>query len=522
MFIEKIDAWSQRCPHRIAHRHRDSATTYETLKTHSDALCLWIEEQSRGIGRTPVVVYGHKQAVMLAAFLACGKAGLPYVPVDGSVPAGRLRQIIDSSGARIVLTAAPLPEALGKTTLQGSLAPAPPCYAAHLGQVPPAAWALRPEDVCYIIYTSGSTGVPKGVQITRRSLESFLDWVGGLYRPLEAAEVFLNQAPFSFDLSVMDLYMSLVSGGTLWSVDRDQAASPAALFDSLGESRVTFWVSTPSFAAMCLADPGFNSGLLPDLKYFLFCGEVLAHDTAARLKSRFPGARVENMYGPTEACVAVTSLTVTAAVLNDYNPLPVGRPKPDCRVLVCRPEELNRLMADGTPPGPPEPLPEGEPGEIVIAGPSVSAGYLNNPGQTRKSFFAWADGGRTWPAYRTGDAGFWRDGLLFFQGRFDFQLKLHGYRIEPGDIEEHLRRVDWVGNAVVLGVEQNGRVAYLKAFVTTPGPVDNQFEARLKLRNSLLEKLPGYMIPRSFAFLERLPMTPNGKVDRRRLLEESR
>jgi D-alanine--poly(phosphoribitol) ligase subunit 1 len=316
--------------------------------------------------------------------------------------------------------------------------------------------------------------------------------------------------------------MSLAGGGTLWSVDREQAANLKELFASLGESRLTFWVSTPSFAEMCLADRGFYAGLLPEVKYFLFCGEVLTNDTAARLKSRFPQARVENMYGPTEACVAVTSLTVTADILAECNPLPVGKPKPDCRIIVCRPEELDSFMREESPPAPPEPVQDGQRGEIVIAGPSVSIGYLNNPGQSGKAFFTWESGGRVWRAYRTGDAGFWRGGHLFYQGRLDFQLKLYGYRIEPGDIEEHLRRVDGVENAVVLGVVPNGRVAFLKAFVTTNEPVADEFEARLKLRKSLQQKLPGYMIPRSFAFLDRMPVTPNGKVDRRGLLEAPR
>jgi len=528
MLIETIDSWSHRCPRRIAHRYRDSAMTYETLRAHSDALCLWLHEQARthAVPRgTPVVVYGHKESGMLTGFLACAKAGHPYIPVDVSVPGERLARIIASSGAWMLLSPATLPDTgAAGVRCRARISPDAPCYASRLGETPPEDWRLKAGDICYVIYTSGSTGVPKGVQIALRSLESFLNWVTGLFRPREAAEVFLNQAPFSFDLSVMDVYMSLASGGTLWSIDREHAANPGELFLSLGRSRTTFWVSTPSFAEMCLADRAFNAALLPEVKYFLFCGEVLATDTAARLKSRFPAARVVNMYGPTEATVAVTSVTVTPGLLADGKPLPVGKPKPDSRIMVCRPEQLTRLIGEqrGRLAAPPPALPDGGRGEIVIAGPSVSTGYLNNPEQTEKAFFAWEEDGRVWPAYRTGDAGYLANGLLFYQGRLDLQIKLHGYRIEPGEIEENLRQVGWVENAVVVGVEQGGRVAYLKAFVTTNEPVADPFGARRKLRESLRPRLPEYMLPRSFVFIDRMPMTPNGKVDRRRLLEEYR
>lgn len=525
MLIAKIDGWSERCPDRIAHQYRDIRMTYQTLRTHSDALCLWLHEQVVAGGippKSPVIVYGHKRPGMITSFLACSKAGHPYVPVDVSVPPERLRQIIESSGSRLLLATETVPDTLDSSLLRcvKDVSPDSPCYATCLGQVPPQDWQLQADDVFYIIYTSGSTGAPKGVQITLRSLESFLNWVNNLYTPRERVEVFLNQAPFSFDLSVMDLYMSLLSGATLHSIDREQAANLRELFISLGESKVTYWVSTPSFAEMCLADRGFNAVLLPAVKYFLFCGEVLTNDTAARLKNRFPGTRVENTYGPTEATVCVTNITVTTDLLEVYDPLPVGVAKPDCRLIVCRPEKLDQVVVEGTGPlsGPPESVPDGERGEIVIAEPSVSTGYLNDPGQTQRSFFAWEEDGRVWRAYRTGDGGFWRNGLLFYQGRLDFQVKLHGYRIELGDIEENLRQVPGVENAVVLGVEQNGRIAYLKAFVTTGEPVTDEFAARLELRQSLEQRLPGYMVPRSFAFIDRMPVTPNGKIDRRRLL----
>lgn len=597
MLREIIDQWAVECPTRIAHQHREQALTYAELKQYSDALAVWIHEENlaetqetqetKGTKGTqesleahsPIIVYGHKENEMLIAFLACIKSGHPYVPVDGSVPLERVRQIIKASGAQLILSPQEVPEGLreegvflleklsisdlqsisgfmsqgeslkAREILQVPHAPYDPHavqsrqggtqtpefpWEKYLGRVPAPEWQVGPEDVYYIIYTSGSTGTPKGVQITLEALESYLNWVNTAYEPSMKKEVFLNQAPFSFDLSVMDLYMSLSTGGTLWSIDKAEIANLREAFQSFSCSGVTIWVSTPSFAELCLMDKSFNATLLPELKHFLFCGEVLLHDTAAKLIERFPGAKVENLYGPTEATVAVTTVTVTPRILAAYNPLPVGLAKPDAQVLICDSEALDQAIQEAISlnrqdslrqdvqtvlRGAPQSLPEGERGEIVIAGPNVSIGYLNNPEQTRKAFFSWQDeAGIIWRAYRTGDAGALKGGQLFFYGRLDFQVKLHGYRIELGDIEENLRKLPEVENAVVLPIEKGGKVEYLQAFITTLEIVTEEFKTSQALKEALRINLPDYMVPRRFTFVQAMPMTPNGKVDRRALL----
>lgn len=548
MLIERMDQWASECPDRIAHQYRDQALRYSELKTHSDALALWIHEELTGVEsahcsapnsasnsalsgaqRSPILVYGHKENEMLVAFLACVKAGHPYIPIDSSVPIERVRQIIEASGSPLLLSPQSVSESLKLSGLKILENIGAKDWTSYIGQTPDREWQIREDEVYYIIFTSGSTGIPKGVQITLKALESFLNWVNPTYGPEKRQEVFLNQAPFSFDLSVMDLYMSLSTGGTLWSIDKEEIANPRELFQTFARSGITFWVSTPSFAELCLMDKSFNETLLPDVKRFLFCGEVLTPDTASKLLERFPRARVENLYGPTEATVAVTTVTVTPEVLEQYNPLPVGRSKPDARILICNSEILDQELAESPKSQtgaddlpllfyPPQALPEGERGEIVIAGPNVSVGYLNRPEQTCKAFFTWRDSsGEVWQAYRTGDAGILEKGMLFFFGRLDFQVKLHGYRIELGDIEENLRKVSGVENAVVLPVERRGKVDYLHAYLTTSETVHEEFQASQKLREELLKTLPDYMIPRRFTFLEAMPMTPNGKVDRRAL-----
>ncbi|KLU61640.1 D-alanine--poly(phosphoribitol) ligase subunit 1 [Peptococcaceae bacterium CEB3] len=580
MLLQQIEHWAEQTPHHLAHKHREQSLTYAELKASSDALAVWLREKAAPDSQKPlpIVVYGHKESEMPVLFLASVKAGYPYIPVDVSVPPERLRKILETSQAAAVLSPRALPETVKKSGLLWqehihldnirSLAPR--------GTRPKPEWLIGPDDVWYIIFTSGSTGEPKGVQITRRALETFVDWVNRQYCPRPEEEVFLNQAPFSFDLSVMDLYMSLSSGGTLWSVDQEQITNAKELFRSLREAHLSYWVSTPSFAEMCLLDPGFTQALLPSLRYFLFCGEVLPNDVASHLLARFPRARVINLYGPTECTVAVSGVNIDADTARNPEPLPVGENSPDCRIYICDPEELDRITSgtDRRPLGtgvPAHPLPQGEKGEIVIVGPNVSIGYLNRPELTRQAFFEWTEEGCTQRAYRTGDIGCRRHGRLFYLGRRDFQVKLHGYRIELGEIEEQLRKLPGIENAVVLPVERRGKNAALQAFIKLgadstvpklgadstvpklgadstvlsaakpsnlhltleagprgatephrtaeePGGPNHTLSLGLNLREQLSRVLPAYMLPQRYVFIQNIPLTANGKVDRRALL----
>lgn len=361
---------------------------------------------------------------------------------------------------------------------------------------------MRGGDPYYIIFTSGSTGEPKGVVITLDCLTAFVEWMIGEQRFAEKAETFLNQAPFSFDLSVMDLYLSLATGGTLFSITREAIANPKVLYQAFPRSEITTWVSTPSFAQMCLAERSFSEAMLPRVRRFLFCGETLANETAAQLLDRFPAAEVWNTYGPTEATVATTSIRVDREVLARHNPLPVGYIMPGVRIFIA---------GENTAP-----KPDGERGEIIIAGPNVSIGYLGRPDLNAKAFFV-TDGLR---AYRTGDWGRIRDGLLFFEGRMDSQIKLHGYRIELGDIESHVRALPQIADAVVLVVAKNGVPDSIGSFVVLrERGAGSDFQISLEIKKQLGERLPNYMVPRKFWFLEAFPMTANGKADRRKLAE---
>jgi len=482
--IARIDRWGLRTPDRVAHRSGDRTLTYGELLRRSNGLAaaltgLLPDDQS------PIVVHGHKEPEMLIGFLGAVKAGHPYVPVDLGTPVQRLDRIVALSGARMTLNAQRI---------------------AALSEDPsaPPQRDYRADDPHYVLFTSGSTGEPKGVLITLGCLTHFLEWMLWEQDLREGAEVFLNQVIYAFDVSVMDSYTSLVTGGTIVSLTSDMIANPRYLYQTLRASGVTIWVSTPTFAQMCLAERSFGREMLPSLRRFLFCGETLPPAVAAQLLDRFPDAEVWNTYGPTEATVATTSIRIDREVLARYSPLPIGYPMRGSQVLVMD-EALQRV-------------PDGEAGEIIIAGANVSPGYLGRPDLTERAFFL-LNGER---AYRTGDRGHVRDGMVFYDGRGDRQIKLHGYRIELGDIEAHLCALPGVRDAVVLPVMKEDRPESLEAVAILSDRPAGLSDAEMgrRLRNQLGERLPAHMLPRRISLVEAFPMTPNGKVDRGRLSKE--
>jgi D-alanine--poly(phosphoribitol) ligase subunit 1 len=481
--LERIDAWARRRPDRLAFRSTAGQLTYAELIQRSAATAAFIWHELHHDG-SPVVVYGHKEPEMLVAFLGSAQAGHPYVPLDCSLPRHRVEQVIATCGARLILTVADIRHAVGL----------------KLVSAPPDA-RVQSDDPFYVMFTSGSTGEPKGVTITLRNLTSFLEWMRAEQAFRRGAEVFLNQAPFSFDLSVMDTYLSLSAGGTLVSVSAREIETPRVLYEFLQSAQLTTWVSTPSFARLCVAERAFGAGMLPSLRRFLFCGETLPHDLAARLLDRFPSAEVWNTYGPTEATVATTSVRIDRALLSRYAILPVGIPRPGSRIVLAGVEGEHAGLDAGR-------------GEIVIAGANVSPGYLHQPELTTRRFFD-LDGMR---AYRTGDLGHFHDGLLFFDGRLDDQIKLNGYRIEIGDVESNLRSLAGVRDAIVLPLNRADRVEALAAFVLieTHGS-ETDFQVGVRVRSALAERLPAYMLPRFVQPVQAWPLTPNGKVDRRAL-----
>ncbi len=477
--LERIKRRATDAADAIAHISGNRSLTYGELLERSSALACDLES-NLGDDRSPIAVLGHREPEMLIAFIGIVISGRSYIPLDTALPKQRIQNILSAAGVRLCLTPADI---VSRARSEKSL----------------PLREISAEDPFYIIFTSGSTGEPKGVVISHACLGHFVSWMLS-EQQFAPQEVFLNQAPFSFDLSVMDTYCSLASAGTLFSISRDMVANPKALYDALGRSGITTWVSTPSFVQMCLVERTFAAKMLPHLRRFLFCGETLPVEAASRLLERFPDAQVWNTYGPTEATVATTSVRITSDLLKRYPSLPVGRPMKGTEVFV----------VDGRG----DAVPDGVAGEIIIAGPNVGLGYLSRPDLTRGVFFEHC-GLR---AYRTGDRGRMRDKLLFFEGRVDDQVKLNGYRIELGDLENNFRQIPVVRDVAVVPIAKNGVTRALTAFVITNTPsTGSEIELSATLRTLLAERLPAYMLPRRIVFVDAFPLTSNGKVDRSKL-----
>lgn len=504
--IETIDGHAIANQCNIAHVNEDGIMTYKELIEKSNALALYIINKY-GTDNTPIGVYGHKQHEMLICFLACVKSGHAYIPIDSSFPFERVKDIIDSSGTKLVFNIANKEIDILNTTVEG-LAQVNNAINKNLGKELNKQYRIKSEDTFYMIYTSGSTGKPKGVQITLSCLESFVSWGIELCSGnLDNNTVFMNQAPFSFDLSVMDLYISLASSSTLFSIDKTMISNLKLLFDNFKTSKISIWVSTPSFAEMCLADSSFNEKLLPNLRLFLFCGETLPNSCVSKLQDRFKNSKIINTYGPTEATVAVTSIEITKDINCTVSPLPVGKAKSDCKIII--------VDDNGNE------LPENEKGEITIIGDSVSIGYYKNNEMTNKVFSTYLIDGLKRRCYRTGDEGYLKDGMLYYCGRIDFQIKLNGYRIELEDIENNFRKVDFIKNAVIIPINKDGKIQYLaSAIVLNKQIEEKEFKIVMKIKNELKKLLPEYMIPRKIVIKDSLPMTTNGKVNRKMLMEE--
>lgn len=500
--LDKLRKYSSQIPEQPAVVSEEAVLNYRQLFLYSDTLASYLIE-SYGDTKEPVVVYGHKNAYMIVCFLACVKAGRAYCPVDVSVPWERTASIIESVNPPVLL----VPE---QTEMKETQAPVlnlekiKEICMGHKEMVTDERY-VRGDDTFYIIFTSGSSGTPKGVKISSDCLNHFLDWAVDLGIPADekAGKSFLNQAPFSFDLSVMDLYTCLACGGTLYTMSKEVQGDYQRMFELMRRSNVNVWVSTPSFADLCLADRQFSAKILPELSVFLFCGETLTNRTALLLKERFPDAAVMNTYGPTESTVALTGIEVDEELARTKVPLPVGKVKPGSVIEIWDGEGKCRK--------------DGEQGEIVLLGDTVSTGYYQKEELTRKAFFLSAHEEGTLRGYHTGDAGYLENGMLYYCGRMDRQIKLHGYRIELDDIEQNILKADDIKGAVVTVNERDGKITGLTAHVVSRREILNSREEARKLREKLKRYLPDYMIPKKICFLDVIPMTANGKADRKLL-----
>lgn len=646
--LERIDYFANNTPNKIAFKSVCGEITYSQLWEAAKKLSKLIQNlQAEGKlkPKAPIAVYGHKEPQMLVAFAGCALARHPYCPLDRSMPETRIDDILrtintpfwikcEEAEARILeLNVSNLGESdeyqaeyqvdkenqtddkyqvYKKNEVYDEYQADKEYEAGEAHEIDSSEInEIEPSDVAYIIFTSGSTGKPKGVEVTRENLGNFLEWMTGAGSSIDDKEgkVFLNQAPYSFDLSVMDTYTALVCGGTIASLDKGTMATPADTMEFLKNQQVNYWVSTPSFADMILAEKTFNAQNYPDIKVFFFCGERLTKTTANKLIEAFPNAKVINTYGPTESTVAISSVEICSEHIDSQDELPVGVVKFGTKVFIHREGDTiqdllnenivnekiyNQKVEEGLKPKDvlasqevdegfkgkdalasqevdeglkqkdalaSQEMEEGfkqndalasqeveeglkpkdafasqelekgfigkdtmvtqepEIGEILIEGNTVAKGYFKMPEKTAIAFeVVKMKNGQLRRLYHTGDLGYFKNGMLYCVGRTDLQVKVHGYRMELGDIEANILLKEEVEAVCVVPKRKDGKIRSLVAYVVSPSACGT-FEDAKSIKQHLRGLLPEYMIPKKIKFIDRLPMTSNGKVNRKALEE---
>ncbi|MEG1256092.1 D-alanine--poly(phosphoribitol) ligase subunit DltA [Clostridium sp.] len=477
--------------------------TYEELDKQSDALAAYLLEKC-GDDRTPIVIHGNKDNLILVLMMASLKSGRAYIPLDVTFPVERVRQVIEEVNAKVIINFTE--EQLGVEGVYNKAEVSSVIDKYHGQSVSSDRWVKEDENA-YILFTSGSTGKPKGVQISSNNLHSFISWFEKYLELDEVDDVIMNQVSYSFDVSVMPIYLGLIHGKTLFSLSKNTLEDFKTLFKALNDSKIKTWISTPALAEMCIKDSTFNKELMPSLETFFFAGEVLSKKLISELMDRFPDVRMINGYGPTEGTVLLSAIDVTREMLNDTREIPIGHPMTGAVLKI--------VDAEG------KELQKGEKGELIAIGNSISKGYFNNEEMTNKVFFKENIDGTVMRGYRTGDIGYFEDEVIYYCGRKDFQIKLNGFRIELEDIENNLRRVESVNNCVVFPAYREGKISHLASFVTL-----NEDNGLSSLKNSIIIKnelkkyIPSYMIPRNIKVLKEFPININGKIDRKKLMEE--
>jgi amino acid adenylation domain-containing protein len=480
-----VEAQVQRSPDAAALAFEGQVLTYRELNRRANRLAHHL--RALGVGpETLVGVCVERSPEMVVAVLATLKAGGAYVPLDPTYPPDRLAFILEDTRLSVLLT-------------QERLAQALPAHAARVVLLDPgsADWGGAPvhnpaplggpERLAYVLYTSGSTGQPKGVQISHRAVVNFL-WSMRRRPGLCARDTLLAVTTLAFDISVLELFLPLVTGARVVVAARATAADGARLAEELGRSGATVMQATPATWRMLL-EAGWRGS--PGLK-ILCGGEALSRPLADRLLER--SAELWNLYGPTETTVWSTVQAVTAGAGH----IPLGRPIANTRLHVLGPDL--------------RPVPIGVAGEMYIGGDGLARGYLHRPELTAERFLPdpFADD----PAarlYRTGDlVRVLPDGTIEFLGRIDHQVKIRGHRVEPGEVESALGAHPAVAAAAVAAHADGDDMRLVAYLVARPGPAPSVGQ----LRDFLKGKLPAYMVPAAFVRLDALPLTPNGKVDR--------
>ncbi|HEV2146540.1 MAG TPA: amino acid adenylation domain-containing protein [Longimicrobiaceae bacterium] len=484
----RFAAQAARTPDAVAVEYGPERITYVELDERAGRLA----GRLRAVGVGPEVRVGvcmERSPDLVISLLAVLRAGGAYVPLDPCYPADRLAHMLADSSAAVLLTrsrlADRLPAGVALVVIDGVESPA-----GEDASTP--ATSVGMESLAYVIYTSGSTGLPKGVGVPHGALVNHMAWMQRVF-PLEASDRILQKTSHSFDASVWEFWAPLLAGATLVLAGAEGHRDPVQLLRTVETQGITILQLVPSFLRTVLDEAGLRRRT--SLRR-LFCGGEALPVELARRAHRVLGAEVVNLYGPTEVCIDATSAVHRGPEAGST--VPIGQAVDNVRAYVL----------DGRG----DPVPVGVPGELYLGGAQLARGYLGRPEGTAERFVPDPFGG--WPGarlYRSGDRVRWlAPGMLEYLGRLDEQVKVRGYRVEPGEVEALLRRLDGVRSCAVVVREGEPGERCLVAYVVGTMDVGG-------LRARLRQALPEHMIPGAIVELDSLPLTPNGKLDRRAL-----
>ena len=491
---ELIEAQVEQTPDAEAVRFGNRSLSYRELNARANQVANYLLK--RGVGRDVLVgVCAERSIEMVVSLLASLKAGGAYLPVDPEYPTERLRVILEEANPPVVLTQSHLLNLIPATGADYL------CLDSHWEEVGGESTSnlgveVGGKDVAYAIFTSGSTGKPKGVLNTHEGIVNRLLWMQDAYL-LQQGDRVLQKTPFSFDVSVWEFFWPLLTGATLVVAGPGGHRDPTYLVKLIQQERITTMHFVPSMLQTFLEAHGVEG--CKSLKKVFCSGEALPYEVQQRFFERLQ-AELHNLYGPTEAAVDVTYW----ACKKDYSNriVPIGRPIANTQIVIL----------DGSG----QPVPIGVAGELHIGGVNLARGYLHQPDLTAEKFVPnpFAELG-TDRLYRTGDlARFLPDGNVEYLGRTDNQVKIRGYRIELGEIEAALEEQPEIKQAVVIAREDRPGDKRLVAYLVAAA---SAVPAALELRTRLKRRLPDYMAPTAYVFLNQIPISTNGKIDRKAL-----
>jgi amino acid adenylation domain-containing protein len=474
LIVELFEEQVEKISHKIAVIYKDNKLTYEELNKKSNQLAGIL--RNNGVKPDePVAIMAERSIEMIIGIMGILKSGGCYVPVDPVYPVERIKFILQETGSSIILSQKGLYD---KTSFKGTIIDLNE-YENYEYSNPDI--INNRDHMAYIIYTSGSTGSPHGVMIEHRSLTNFCLWYKNA-RNLTEKDNIACLSSFSFDASIMEIFPPLITGSTVHIIDNDTGLSIYSLNDYFEKNNITGCFFTTQIAEQFMDMVGNNS-----LRWLEAGGEKL------RIY-RKKNYTVINGYGPTECTVYTTNFILD----RDYDNIPIGKPVAKSQIFIV--DKFNNL------------LPVGIPGELCVSGDCLARGYLNRKSLTEEKFIKnpFISGERM---YKTGDLARWLpDGNIEFVGRMDKQIKIRGFRIEPAEIEQIILKHDGIKEVAVIDYNDTDGHKYICAYIVS----DKEINIKI-FKKDLSEELPDYMIPQYIVQIEKIHLTPNGKIDRRAL-----